>query len=83
VIVHGLVQGVWFRASVRDRARAHGVTGWARNRPDGSVEVALEGPPEAVERIVRFCAIGPPQAAVDRIEVTDEAVERLMDFTIR
>jgi acylphosphatase len=83
VIVHGRVQGVWFRASVRDRARAHGVAGWARNRPDGTVEVALEGPSDAVERVVRFCATGPPDAVVERIEVADEALQHEAGFTIR
>jgi acylphosphatase len=83
VIVHGRVQGVWFRASVRDRARAHGVAGWARNRSDGTVEVALEGPSDAVERVVRFCATGPPDAVVERIEVADEALQHEAGFTIR
>src|SRR5436305_12611419 len=58
VTVHGQVQGVFFRDSTRERADAHGVNGWARNMPDGSVEAVLEGDPEAVERVVRFLQTG-------------------------
>jgi acylphosphatase len=82
VIVHGLVQGVWFRASVRERARAYGLAGWARNRPDGAVEVALEGKADAVERLLRYCRTGPPAARVERVEVYDEAAEGLSGFTV-
>jgi acylphosphatase len=82
-IVHGLVQGVGFRASVRERARAHGVAGWARNRPDGAVEVALEGEPGAVESVLRYCRTGPPGARVERVEVHDEPPEGLSGFSIR
>ena len=55
VIVHGRVQGVFFRDSLRERARTAGVAGGARNLPDGTVEAIFEGPLEAVERLVRFC----------------------------
>ena len=82
-IVHGLVQGVWFRASVRERARAYGVAGWARNRADGAVEVALEGKADAVESLLRYCRTGPPGARVERVEVFDEAPEGLSGFTVR
>ena len=58
VVVRGRVQGVFFRDSMRERARAHGVAGWVRNRPDGSVEAVLEGPAEAVERVLRFARDG-------------------------
>jgi acylphosphatase len=83
VILHGLVQGVWFRASVRERARAHGVAGWARNRPDGVVEVALEGQADAVESVLRYCRTGPPGARVDSVEVREEPPEGIRGFTVR
>ena len=83
VVVHGTVQGVFFRDSTRQRARAHGVSGWARNRADGAVEAVLEGPPEAVERVLRFMETGPPQAQVSGIEVSDEQPEGLNGFEIR
>jgi acylphosphatase len=83
VMVHGRVQGVFFRDSVRERARAHGVSGWACNRADGAVEVVLEGPPEAVDRVVRFCETGPSQAHVGRIVIDEEEPEGLSGFEVR
>jgi acylphosphatase len=83
VVVHGLVQGVFFRDSVRRRAEREAVTGWVRNRPDGSVEAAFEGAPEAVERVVAFCREGPRGARVDALERFDEEPEGLPDFAVR
>jgi len=83
VIVHGRVQGVFFRDSVRERARAHGVSGWICNRSDGAVEAVLEGRPDHVERVVRFCKIGPRQASIEQIDVTEEEPEGLSGFEIR
>src|ERR1700753_2845044 len=71
-IVHGNVQGVFFRDSTRQRADAHGVAGWVRNRSDGAVEAVLEGAPEAVDRLLRFLETGPPHASVDHVDVSDE-----------
>jgi acylphosphatase len=82
VIVHGQVQGVFFRDTARQRARAHGVAGWMRNRPDGTVEAVFEGPTEAVERLVRFCETGPPRASVERVEVVEEEPEGLTGFDV-
>jgi acylphosphatase len=83
VKVHGRVQGVFFRDSTRERARAHGVAGWARNMPDGSVEAVLEGEPDAVERVVRFLQTGPPHADVEDVDVLDEDPEGLSGFSVR
>ncbi|HEX4280414.1 MAG TPA: acylphosphatase [Solirubrobacteraceae bacterium] len=83
VVVQGRVQGVFFRDSVRERARAHGVSGWICNRADGAVEAVLEGRPDNVERVVRFCKTGPRQASVDRVEVSEEEPEGLSGFEIR
>jgi acylphosphatase len=83
VVVHGRVQGVFFRDSTRERARAHGVAGWVANRPDGAVEAVLEGESEAVDRVVRFLETGPPSAEVKRIETSDEAPEGLSGFSVR
>lgn len=82
VVVHGRVQGVFFRDSVRERARSRGVEGWVRNRPDGTVEAVLEGPPDAVHAVVRFCREGPRGARVRRAEVTDEPPEGLEGFAV-
>jgi acylphosphatase len=81
--VYGDVQGVFFRDSTRRQARAHGVGGWVHNRPDGSVEAVLEGPPDAVQRMLQFLADGPPHAHVERVEVNEEEPEGLRAFEIR
>jgi acylphosphatase len=83
VVISGRVQGVFFRDSTRERARAHGLAGWVSNRSDGAVEVVLEGPQEAVDRVLRFLGTGPPQANVEGVEVTAEEPEGLSDFRVR
>jgi acylphosphatase len=72
VIVHGRVQGVFFRDTVRRRADELGVSGWAANRPDGTLEAAFEGEPEAVEALVDFSRRGPSRAKVERLDVFEE-----------
>ncbi|MFL5829737.1 MAG: acylphosphatase [Solirubrobacteraceae bacterium] len=83
VVVHGRVQGVFFRDSVRERAQAHGVDGWVSNRSDGAVEAVLEGEPDAVERVERFLRTGPSQADVKDVDVTDEEPEGASGFEVR
>jgi acylphosphatase len=72
VVVRGRVQGVFFRDTCSRLARAAGVTGWIRNRPDGSVEAVFEGEPEAVEGLVAWCRHGPPRAVVSGVEIGEE-----------
>ena len=83
VIVDGRVQGVWFRASTERVANQLGLTGWVRNRPDGSVEAVFEGAPAAVDAAVAWAHDGPERAHVDTIEVFHEAPEGLVDFRVR
>jgi acylphosphatase len=83
VVVHGRVQGVFFRDSTRRLALEHGVSGWVRNTWEGTVEAVFEGPPEAVERLVEFSRHGPPGAAVEHVEVFDENEEGLAGFAVR
>jgi len=83
VVVHGLVQGVFFRDTVRRHAQSRGVAGWVRNNPDGTVEAVFEGEPEAVERLVAFAHEGPRGAIVERVDVVDEEDEGLAGFAIR
>jgi acylphosphatase len=82
-VVHGRVQGVFFRDTVRRRATERGVAGWVRNRPDGTVEAVFEGPPEAVEALVRFAHEGPRGAEVEAVETSEEETEGLAGFEIR
>ena len=83
VVVSGRVQGVWFRESCRREADAWGLAGWVRNRPDGKVEAAFEGPPEAVKALVTWCATGPPQARVVRVEQFEELPTGASGFAVR
>jgi acylphosphatase len=83
IIVHGMVQGVFFRASTRDEARRLGLAGWVRNLPDGSVEVLAEGRPEDVERLAAWCRRGPPAARVDNVTVLPAEPAALAGFEVR
>jgi acylphosphatase len=83
VVVHGRVQGVFFRSSTEEHARRAGVAGWVRNRRDGGVEAVFEGDPDAVASCVAFCREGPRWAQVERVEVFEEAPEGLDGFEIR
>jgi acylphosphatase len=83
VTVHGLVQGVFFRDTVRRRARAASIAGWVRNNWDGTVEAVFEGEPEAVERLVDFCRKGPRGAQVEHVDVAREDPVGLAGFEIR
>lgn len=69
--VEGLVQGVFFRASTRARAQQLGVTGWAKNLPDGSVEVLACGADEAVAQLCAWLREGPPQARVTTVQCVE------------
>jgi acylphosphatase len=82
-IIHGRVQGVFFRDTTRREAASRGVSGWVRNRPDGTVEAVFEGDPAAVEAMLAFCREGPRGAQVDRVEVLDEKPEGLSGFEVR
>ncbi|HET7731417.1 MAG TPA: acylphosphatase [Usitatibacter sp.] len=68
LVIRGLVQGVWYRETMRREAERLGVTGWVRNRLDGSVEAVVQGESPAVEAIVRWARGGPPGARVEGLE---------------
>lgn len=83
VVVHGEVQGVFFRESVRRRAYRAGVAGWVRNNDDGTVEAWFEGDPDDVEVMVDFAGIGPSGAHVDHVDVETVTPEGLRQFEVR
>lgn len=83
LIVHGKVQGVFYRDSTREAAGNERVSGWAANRDDGTVEVVLEGTSEAVESVIGFCRTGPMSADVTSVDVTAEQPEGLSGFETR
>ena len=83
VVVHGQVQGVFFRDSCRREAASRGLAGWVTNRPDGAVEAVFEGEADAVQALVDWCRRGPRGADVDSVEDTREDPEGLTGFAIR
>lgn len=68
--ITGLVQGVWYRESLREAAEGLGVTGWVRNRPDGSVEAMLQGEADRVDTLIDWCRRGPALARVRSVEIS-------------
>lgn len=81
-IITGRVQGVWYRARTQEQAETLGVSGWVRNRPDGSVEAVFEGEPTSVAAAVEWCREGPAHANVESVDVRDESPEGLSGFRI-
>jgi len=71
--ISGRVQGVGFRFHMERQARALGVTGWVRNRHDGTVEATVQGTPEALDALIAWARQGPPSALVIDLQVSDGA----------
>lgn len=83
VFVSGRVQGVFYRAETRDRARTRRLGGWVRNRSDGRVEAVFEGPRPQVESMIDWCRKGPPLAHVTSVEVSWESPVGQIEFGVR
>ncbi len=79
--MHGRVQGVFFRDSVRREAERRGVAGWVRNCSDGTVEAVFEG--DEAEAMVAFCRADPGHSRVERVEAAEEDFEGLRGFSVR
>ena len=82
VVVHGLVQGVWFRESCRRVAEEQRVAGWVRNRSDGTVEAVFEGEARPVSVVVSWCRVGPSRGEVTAVDVVEEPPEGLVGFRV-
>ncbi len=81
LIIEGLVQGVFFRATTEEVARRHGVCGWVKNNPNGTVEAVLEGHEDTVKKVIGWCRTGPPRARVDHVDVRwEEYKDEFDDF---
>jgi acylphosphatase len=83
VRISGRVQGVFFRAWIREHADRLGVFGWIRNCPDGSVEGHVEGPEDRVAQVIQLLRRGPAGARVDNLEVSDATIENADWFAVR
>ena len=84
VVVSGMVQGVFFRASAREQAAARGLTGWVKNTAEARVEAIFEGEKQLVEAMIEWCKIGPPSSSVEELKVTwEEPKSDHTAFTIR
>jgi acylphosphatase len=83
IVIAGRVQGVYFRASARDVARAQRLSGWVRNRTNGDVEAVVEGETDAVQAFIAWCHTGPPGAHVTEVRVTmDPSTDEYQGFRI-
>lgn len=83
VVVHGHVQGVFFRASTVDEAEARGVTGWVRNDPAGTVSAHLQGAPDDVDAVLAWMRDGGPgRADVTHVDVEDVPAESHSAFEV-
>jgi acylphosphatase len=80
VRIEGRVQGVWFRSWTVEEAKARALTGWVRNRRDGSVEALFSGPETAVMEMLALCRQGPPAAQVTNVDETAAATPASDDF---
>ena len=84
IVVHGRVQGVFFRANTKKKALELGLTGYAKNLSDGSVEVVAEGLGERLKRLVEFCRKGPERAEVSEVEAKfSDAIGGFDGFEVR
>ena len=80
--IKGRVQGVFYRESAKREANRMGVTGWVRNKPDGSVELLACGTEDTVQKLVEWCKTGPPLAKVTEVTVTEVEPQVFAAFTV-
>jgi acylphosphatase len=81
--VTGRVQGVGFRYSAREQARALGLNGWVENLSDGSVRAVIQGEEEACHLFIRWCRKGPGFSWVERVDVTEKSLSAMKPFSVR
>ncbi len=82
IIVSGKVQGVFYRQSTKELANALGITGQVKNNPDDTVEIIASGTEEQIDKLVKWCRLGPPKAQVSNVVVTEMPVNSFDRFTI-
>jgi acylphosphatase len=82
LVIHGRVQGVYFRDSMRQLAQQLGVTGWVRNRRDGTVEAMAQGAPIVVDKMIEWAREGPEFAQVTDVQIEDAENSPFDNFAI-
>ena len=82
IIVHGRVQGVWFRAGTKEQADELGLLGWVKNRPDGTVEIHAEGEKAQLEKFITWCRKGTPAADVTSLDIDWGMAQEFKSFDI-
>lgn len=83
LMITGIVQGVWYRKGACEEANRLGISGYARNLPNGAVSIAAEGEPAAVELFIEWCRKGPLKAHVERVDVTRGVLAHFSGFEVR
>jgi acylphosphatase len=84
VRISGHVQGVWYRASTKQKAEELGITGWVKNTSDGAVEAVFAGEEEVVDAMISWCQKGPRLAKVTNVEMNDQPYSGEFEgFTIK
>jgi len=83
LFIAGFVQGVFFRAYIKENAEKLDLGGWVKNLPDGRVAVLIEGSEEKIKKMVDLCRVGPLNAEVEKVEVSWEKPKGMTDFEIR
>jgi len=83
IVISGRVQGVGYRAWLRDRALQSGLCGWVRNRCDGDVEAVLSGPKDRVDTVIRACRVGPDWASVEHVRIVSDTAPVEPEFSVK
>jgi len=83
LIVHGLVQGVYFRKHTQEKALALGIKGFVRNLPDSGVEIEAEGEEDAMQDFISWCRRGPERAKVTRIDMHEQGLKNFSSFEVK
>lgn len=82
LLIRGKVQGVFYRATARQKAEELNLSGWIKNTTDDNVEATVSGTPEALESFIAWCWQGPPRAQVSDVQVTPKPDSGLTGFEV-
>jgi len=83
IFIYGYIQGVFFRANIKELALRLKINGWVRNNLDGAVEAVFEGDDKDIEKMLSYCNKGPVGSKVDKVNVKEEEVEYERGFEVK